>query len=405
MKILSAELLNIKKLTYLLNYYNIRYIFKWLFHIIYDKDMLKSKMMVLLLISIVTINISISSSGLKVNNNSAKNITNNNYDIIVDDDGPADFDNIQDAIDSASSKDTIFVKNGYYKENLVVEKSITLLGENKTATIVDGGIKKTLFRRQSTVVMVKTDNVKISNFTFQNATGIDGRGVYFYKNKGADLTHDNNFSDNIIKDCSYGLMIVNPINNTVTNNSFFNCNGGYHFTKLPSHENVFFNNTVNNRPILHFEGQENLVIEGDIGCVGILDCKNITIKNITTSNLTVGIDISYSTNITVYNCTISNTNRGGIYVHYSEKCKFFKNTFKNDNWGIFLRSSNNNKILHNNFIKITKHDWFGSSYKNKWYGNYWGRPMFRPKFIYGKIGFFEKIPWFNIDSCPARQLN
>lgn len=80
----------------------------------------------------------------------------------VDDDGSADFSRIQDAVDAASHGDTIFVYDGIYNENLVVAKSISLLGASKETTIVDG-------RSVGTVVQIRASNVNIANFTIKSA--------------------------------------------------------------------------------------------------------------------------------------------------------------------------------------------------------------------------------------------
>ena len=367
---------------------------------------MKKSWIIYILVFVFICNILMSTTGLTTENKSTTSESKDDYDFVVDDNGTADFNKIQDAINSAFSGDTIFVKNGFYKENLVVEKSILLIGEGKFHTIVDGGIKTTFLKKHSIVIKVNTDNVKISGFTFQNSTGIDGRGIYILKDDGKEYTANNNISDNIIRDCSYGMLIVNPVRNIIVNNSFYNCTGGSYITKFPYYENIYENNTANDKPILSIVGKENLVIQEDAGCISLLDCKNITIQNLTTSHITVGIDISFSENITVTNCTITNTNRGGIYVHHSNNCKFIKNTLIDDKWGIFLRKSNNNQMLNNNFVNITKYDWFSSSYNNRWDGNYWEKPIRHMKFIYGKIGgIIGIIPWFNIDFNPAKEYN
>lgn len=50
--------------------------------------------------------------------------------ITVDDDGGANYLGIQDAIDNSSAGDTILVKAGFYHGNIVIDKTINLIGEN-----------------------------------------------------------------------------------------------------------------------------------------------------------------------------------------------------------------------------------------------------------------------------------
>lgn len=51
---------------------------------------------------------------------------------------PDDYPTIQSAISHASAGNTVFVKNGGYGENVVVNKPITLKGENNEKTIISG---------------------------------------------------------------------------------------------------------------------------------------------------------------------------------------------------------------------------------------------------------------------------
>jgi pectin methylesterase-like acyl-CoA thioesterase len=58
--------------------------------------------------------------------------------IIYVDGGEADFTTIQDAIDTANEGDTIYVEKGIYCENIIINKSLILIGEDKEYTIIDG---------------------------------------------------------------------------------------------------------------------------------------------------------------------------------------------------------------------------------------------------------------------------
>jgi len=46
---------------------------------------------------------------------------------------------IQDLIDNASDGDTIYIPSGIYYENIIINKAINLIGEDKDTTIIDGG--------------------------------------------------------------------------------------------------------------------------------------------------------------------------------------------------------------------------------------------------------------------------
>lgn len=85
----------------------------------------------------------------------------------VDDDGGADFTKIQDAINAAAFGDSVFVKSGVYYENVVVNKSVSLIGESKKSTAVNTlGV--------GTAFTIISDNVNITNFTVLNTGRIWG---------------------------------------------------------------------------------------------------------------------------------------------------------------------------------------------------------------------------------------
>ncbi len=71
----------------------------------------------------------------------------------VDDDGPADFHTIQEAIDYANPGDAIFVYNGTYEERLAINKdSLTLIGSKREAFI-------------NGTISISANNVIVEEFT------------------------------------------------------------------------------------------------------------------------------------------------------------------------------------------------------------------------------------------------
>ena len=80
---------------------------------------------------------------------------------------PDDYPTIQEAINSASPGDTIYVRAGTYNENVVVNKSVSLVGENRATTIID--VEGRWATPYYGAVQVIVNNVKISGFTIRNS--------------------------------------------------------------------------------------------------------------------------------------------------------------------------------------------------------------------------------------------
>ncbi|MFQ5883468.1 MAG: NosD domain-containing protein [Thermoplasmata archaeon] len=121
--------------------------------------------------------------------------------ITVDDDGPADYKTIQEAIDAANPRDKIFVYAGTYPENVIVNKTVTLEGEDEDLVIVTGGGSGTVF-------LVTADDVSIMYFTIR-----DGYyGVFSDRTNGLVLSY------NIIKNYTYGLYQNRTTDSWVTHN-------------------------------------------------------------------------------------------------------------------------------------------------------------------------------------------
>jgi len=100
--------------------------------------------------------------------------------------GPGNYSSIQIAIDSADDGDSIFVydDSSPYYENVVIDKSVNLIGENKQTTIIDGC-------KNGDVVKIIANQVDINGFTVRNG-GLYDAGIFVYD------SHDTSLSDCII---------------------------------------------------------------------------------------------------------------------------------------------------------------------------------------------------------------
>ena len=102
------------------------------------------------------------------------------------------YSNIQDAIDNASAGDIVFVCNGSYYENVVINKAISLTGEDRDNTVIDGS-------GLGSVVSIFSDLVNISGFTIENGAV----GIYL-----DSYSNDNSISGNYITDnIEYGISV------------------------------------------------------------------------------------------------------------------------------------------------------------------------------------------------------
>jgi parallel beta-helix repeat protein len=143
---------------------------------------------------------------------------------------PEDFASIQAAINNATPGDTVFVHQGIYYENIVVDRSISLIGENKSTTIVDGN-------GSGSVITVNGARVRVSGFTLRNSgTGWPKSGVQVV---GSYL---NTISDNLIQNNHIGILIDSSPANDIHRNYIIDTQYGIYI--LNSRENKIGNNVI-----------------------------------------------------------------------------------------------------------------------------------------------------------------
>jgi len=142
-----------------------------------------------------------------------------------------DFMTIQEAINNANAGDTILVPPGEYYEHVIVNKTVSLMGENSSTTIIDGS-------NSGTVVQITANNVNISNFKVQNSgwgwyrSGIETQGANNCRIENNVLFHTcHNIRLNGSRNClvagnkidhinqmGYGIRLTESTNCTVVDN-------------------------------------------------------------------------------------------------------------------------------------------------------------------------------------------
>ena len=143
------------------------------------------------------------------------------------------YSSIQQAINNASHGDKIFVSSGTYLEHVVMNKSLSLVGENKDTTIIDGG-------GTGNVLLVKTvNNTFISDFT------IRGSGCGCAARSGIHLqnSYNNSVTGNIVTDNGYGIQLKDSNSCTINSNIIAN-NSWPGIALYWSYENVIAGNDI-----------------------------------------------------------------------------------------------------------------------------------------------------------------
>ncbi len=237
------------------------------------------------------------------------------------------FDNIQNGIDIVKENGTVYVYNGTYYENVVIDKTINLIGEDKNTTVIDGG-------GSGDVVYVSADQVKISSFN------IKGSGASGW-NAGIHIVSDFNvITNNILRyNNEDGIKLWDSNHNNISDNNILN--NGNDGIYIRGTDNQIFTNYI--------------YLSGDDGIDNICSDRNMICNNNIISSLDDGL-VFYQdcNNNTIINNVIMN------------------NSYSIRIWNL---GNDNNKIYHNNLLNNSQnaHDECYNTWNDSYPagGNYW----------------------------------
>jgi len=195
--------------------------------------------------------------------------------ITISADGTAMFHKIQDGINNASAGDTVFVYAGTYNESVEVNKSISLVGEDRDLTIIDGG-------SSSFAAQLTANQVNVRNFTMRKS---------------------------ILTPSDYGLLVVSS-HCTITHNKI---TGAYEGVAIY----LSRNNTISDN-IITSNSNDGVLLS--------FSYNNVLSDNIITYNY-VGMSLSLSSNNVFSGNTISNNYQGLSIISHSSYNTFYHNNF------------------------------------------------------------------------------
>ncbi|MDH5691122.1 MAG: pectinesterase family protein, partial [Candidatus Bathyarchaeota archaeon] len=230
------------------------------------------------------------------------------------------YQNITSALANSTDGHVIFVRAGIYYEHVIIDKSISLIGEGRDSTIIDGSGIGTVIS-----ITAAASNVSLKGFTIKNS-GItpSDSGIL------VERSNDNTISHNIIINNYYGISL-RARGNMVS-------------------DNVISSNTYGIN--LQSSSTDNMISD-----------------NVISFNIVYGISIDTSVNNVVLNNSISD-NSDGIYFFYSTGNMVSGNTFfSNDVYGIGFFTSSNNIVSSNTITSNDGGMYLSASASNVIYGN------------------------------------
>lgn len=257
--------------------------------------------------------------------------------------GPGNYTRIQDAIDNASDGDTVFVYNDSspYIENVVVDKSLDIVGEEANSTIVSSYYGSTF--------QILADHVLISGFSITTIgnnpqylhVGIDASGSYSVF-KGNKIYHNN---IGIWLDMATSMTIID---NDLGDDGILISGGRLVLNLLNWASHTIINNTVNGKPIYYYSNINDINVPDNAGQVIVANCSNIQIQNLNCSYVSAPIQIGFSSNIILAYNNISYSEIYGILCFNSFNNVFNSNTIYNSSlYGMYLINSPGNTFSRN----------------------------------------------------------
>lgn len=224
-------------------------------------------------------------------------------------DGPWDgsidhpYRHIQDAIDAADETDTIYVFEGIYNESVIIEKSVTLIGENRDRTIIDAS-------KDGTVILIEASNVVVKNFTIRNSGGYAG-------DAGVKISSDNvKIVNCTIYRTRSGIFLANSAGAVIGRCNF----------------------SINGKAIV-IENSTEIAINGcyfEHNAIGIYisNSEKTWVERCYANTNGIGVLVENSSNIGIYRCAMynNNDNQGGVFIENSHHivvvdCHVYHNGF------------------------------------------------------------------------------
>lgn len=271
---------------------------------------------------------------------------------IVDDSGFANYQSIQQAVIAASDGDTIYIKPGEYNEEIVLNKSVTLMpltGETGPIILKGAGLERG--------ITITSDGCILEGLSLQNFAGpgiyVQSSGNVIRKNSIDSAnpavlvraSSKNLISDNDIRNCQGAVAIWdNASNNLVQSNVISDCNVSL-FIREAGDDEILDNSVFNSNWGVWLESAGDCRIEGND-----IDSKNYGLWLMNSSVIDIlGNKVSIHSDPSA----TSSTSRG-ISLYNSSEVKMQSNNVLGAALGLGAFSSRNNYMTNNSIMGCTE---------------------------------------------------
>jgi nitrous oxidase accessory protein len=307
---------------------------------------------------------------------------------------------LQQAVSSARSNDVLRLQAGVYRGPLIIDRPLTLLGQD--GTVIKGG-------GSGSIITVSAPRVVLRGLTLQDSgtdLASEDSAIFVDKEGNQVLIEDNRLEGNLI-----GVYLKGPENAIVRHNTIIgrqdlrvNERGnGVHLWNTPgsiveendirygrdgifvttSHRNIFRNNRFSDlRFAVHYMYTDDSEISGNVSTrnhigYAIMSSHRLKVRgNISDGDRDHGILLNYANGSRIY----GNQVRGGtgkcVFIYNANKNRFQLNRFEGCDIGIhFTAGSQRNEITENAFMGNRTQVKYVGTRQLEWSlegrGNYW----------------------------------
>jgi len=267
---------------------------------------------------------------------------------IVDDSGFANYDTIQEAVIAASNGDTIYIKPGEYNEEVILNRSLTLMpltGENGPIILKGNGLE--------TGITITAEGCSLQGLTIED---FSGPGIYIQSDR-------NTIKENVFKNCNPALLVRGSHENLIAENAMMDCQGAVALWENSTKNTVSENSIVGcNLSIVVREAGENIILSNKISDaywgMWLDHAQNCQIESNDIQSKRYGMWILNSSSNDVLQNRVRIRGSAaditqGINLANASETALQGNEINDATFGLIVVSSKNNKLTDNAILRCT----------------------------------------------------